>query len=93
MELGEPALEHAGNSIRVQVFAGFGTFNGMGNWDSNEIREFGTGLPDHLELNGVRLDARVGPPPASDLFALFAASEEPVHVGFTARLALTALAG
>ena len=77
----------------LQVFAGSGNFYGMGNWDNSEIREFGTGLRDHLELNGVRLDARVGSPPASDLFALFAASEEPVHVGFTTRLALTALAG
>ncbi len=65
----------------------------MGNWDTSQIREFGTGLRDHLELNGVRLDARVGPPSASDLFALFSASEEPVHFGFTTRFALTALAG
>ena len=77
----------------MQVFASSGNFHGMGNWDITQIREFGTGLRDHLELNGVRLDARVWPLPAGDLFALFAASEEPVQVGFTTRLALTALAG
>jgi hypothetical protein len=48
----------------------------MGNRDTNQIREFGTGLRDHLELHGVRLDVHATAVLTADLFALFAADEE-----------------
>ena len=66
----------------------------MANRDRTQIREFGTGLRDYLELNGVRLGVFKGPPWGSDLFALFAAAPEvPVQPRFVVRLAFTALAG
>ena len=66
----------------------------MANRDRTQIREFGTGLRDYLELNGVRLGVFKGLPRVSDLFALFAtAPEEPAQRGFVLRVAFTALAG
>jgi hypothetical protein len=44
----------------------------MGNAAATEIREFGTGLRDYLELRGVRLDVRLVWPSNLDLFALSA---------------------
>jgi hypothetical protein len=49
----------------------------MENVALTEIREFGTGLRDHLELHGVRLDVRLVPPSNLDLFALSAVVVEP----------------
>jgi hypothetical protein len=42
-----------------------------------EIREFGTGLREHLEAHGVRLDIRLVRPTNLDLLALAAAEVEP----------------
>jgi hypothetical protein len=47
----------------------------------NEIREFGTGLRDHLEIHGVRLDARAEPPSNEDLFALAEPEEQQAGQG------------
>jgi hypothetical protein len=44
----------------------------MRNAEITEIREFGTGLRDHLELHGVRMDARADPLSNLDLFELCA---------------------
>jgi len=44
----------------------------MGNAAATEIREFGTGLRDYLELRGVRLDLRLVRPSNLDLFFLSA---------------------
>ena len=41
-----------------------------------EIREFGTGLREHLEACGVRLDIRLVPPSNLDLFTLSAVVAE-----------------
>jgi hypothetical protein len=43
----------------------------------NEIREFGTGLRDYLEMHGVRLDTRAEPPSNLDLFELCAVVTQP----------------
>jgi hypothetical protein len=53
-----------------------------------ETREFGTGLRDHLEHKGVRMDARAEPASNADLLALSAVADEPVESGrLTRRLA------
>ena len=41
-----------------------------------ETREFGTGLRDHLEYHGVRMDARGEPASNADLLALSAVAEQ-----------------
>jgi hypothetical protein len=49
----------------------------MGTAESTGAREFGTGLRDHLEHRGVRLDARAIPQSNLDLFALFTVAAQP----------------
>ncbi len=49
-----------------------------------ETREFGTGLRDHLEAQGVRMDARAEPASNADLLALSAAAEQSPETGVTA---------
>jgi hypothetical protein len=53
----------------------------MGNAEITETREFGTGLRDHLEFHGVRLDARANLPSNLDLFALFHVVTQPPAPG------------
>jgi hypothetical protein len=49
----------------------------MRNAEITGTREFGTGLRDHLERHGVRLDARADLPSNLDLFALSVIATQP----------------
>jgi hypothetical protein len=46
-----------------------------------ETREFGTGLRDHLEYHGVRMDARGEPASNADLLELTAVAERSSETG------------
>ena len=46
-----------------------------------ETREFGTGLRDHLEYHGVRMDARGEPASHADLWALSAVAAQAQETG------------
>jgi hypothetical protein len=48
----------------------------MGNAEITELREFGTGLRDYLQLHGVSLEFRADPPSNADLLVLCAVTTQ-----------------